>query len=179
MRLSATSLLTATALLSGAFAVGPDEAGAQGALILDVRGGVAAPAGSFKRGPAREGTIKAGPTFGLLFDLRRNDHLDFYVGFSQVLFDCSSDGCVGDEEFVSTSWDLGVHLRARSTTWGPWIRGGVVFARMERDVTAPEGPRNLQLLRYPCRRPHQTRIIVDSNKRHEYVHISIFQADKL
>ena len=36
MRLSATSLLTATALLSGAFAAGPGEAGAQGALILDI-----------------------------------------------------------------------------------------------------------------------------------------------
>ena len=120
--------------------MGPNEARAQSALVLDVRGGVAAPAGSFKRGPEREGSIGAGPTFGLLFDLRRGDHLGLYVGFSQVLFDCSSDGCVGDEEFVSTSWDLGIHLRARSTTWGPWLRGGVVFTRMERDIASPEGP---------------------------------------
>lgn len=128
----APALCVATLLGSG-------ELSGQARLALDVRGGASIPAGSFTRGPRQGGDLDAAPAFGLHFDLRRGRWWGLYAGFSQLRFGCEDDGCRPGGELVSTTWDVGGHLRFRPGPWGPWARVGLVFARVESELPADPG----------------------------------------
>jgi hypothetical protein len=126
-----TLILVITFLFSAGAAA--SAAAAQSVLVLDVRGGLGIPVGSFSTGPDSGGDVGPAASLGLQFVLRRGSHLGFYAGFTQVRFDCGEDGCPGEGVYVSTAWDLGVHVVPVDAPWSPWIRAGLVLARVERD----------------------------------------------
>lgn len=135
-------LLASTALaLAAAGAAGPRPlAGQDVPLVVEARGGLAIPVASFRTGPERGGTIDRGPSFGVHFVYRGPSGWGPYVGFDQQRFDCADDGCPAHEaegarEYVATSWDLGMQ---RTLARFGWLRAGLLFGRLERDV--PSGP---------------------------------------
>ena len=109
--------------------------GAQEApLVLEVRGGVAAPLGSFSNG-ARVGEGAApGPSFGVDFVLPGAGRRSFYVGFSQHRFGCADAGCPSDEPYVATGFHAGYRIALlMNRSIFPWIRVAVVTTRVETD----------------------------------------------
>lgn len=130
---------TLVLLLSSSFLVAATPAEAQGRLTLELRGGVSVPSGGLGKGPLEAGELGAGPAFGMRFSLRRSRWVDLYAGFSELRFDCGADGCAGDGRLVSTVWNVGANLRARSGLWGPWLRVGLVAGAAEFETADPDG----------------------------------------
>ncbi len=125
---------------AGVFAaiLGTAPLSAQGPLTLELRGGWAIPTGSFTRGPAQGGAMSGSHSFGARFGLERKIGLDLLVGFSQYRVDCARDGCGGDEEWVSTQWEVGLRWKGAPASVRPWVTLSAVLPRVERD--RPTGP---------------------------------------
>lgn len=108
--------------------------------MLDLRGGVAVPAGSFADGVRTGEGTTAGPTLGAAFVLRRSDRRTVYAGFSQHRFGCVAAGCAEGGRYVATGFDLGMRFALLpGHTFVPWIRLGAITTRVEtRDLPAPD-----------------------------------------
>jgi hypothetical protein len=124
-------------LVASVLALGARPARAQDLppLVIEPRGGAALPVASFRTGPDHGGEIARAPSFGLHFVYRSSAGWGPYGGFSQHRFDCGGDGCPGGE-YVATSWDFGAQRTLGSFGW---LRAGVLFARLERDVVVGAG----------------------------------------
>lgn len=119
------------ALLATVLSASPSVA--QGPLTLEFRGGWAIPVGEFTRGPEQGGAMSGSQSFGARFGLERAIGLDLLVGFSQYRVDCALDGCGGDEEWVSTHWEIGLRWKGPPATIRPWATGSAILPRVERD----------------------------------------------
>ena len=111
-------------------------------LTIEARGGVVLPLGAFRTGPEAGGEIARAATFGVHFVYRGPSGWGPYIGFTQHRYDCTADGCPGSE-YVATSWDLGMQR-----TLGPhgWVRAGMLFGRMEKELVDPVNPRRVASL---------------------------------
>jgi hypothetical protein len=107
-------------------------------LVVEGRAGAAVPILAFRTGPDTGGKIAVAPTFGLHFVYRAPSGWGPYIGFSQHRFDCGADGCP-NAEYVATTWDTGMQ-RTLGASGPVWMRLGVLFGRLEREVVAPAGP---------------------------------------
>lgn len=134
--LAALAALMAAAAMAATAAV-PACLHAQAPLTVEMRGGAFLPVAGFRTGPERGGQLAAGPSFGVGMALERTGGWHLYLGFSQHRLDCTDDGCTGDGEYVSTSWELGARLDLGSGTAVPWIRLGLTTPRVERDRPEP------------------------------------------
>lgn len=135
-RPSAPSMLL-LALVLGGLGLAPATASAQGTLVLEGRGGVSVPVGSFTNGPGG-GRLAEAPVAGLQFGLLRGRRTYVTVGFAQARFDCTRDGC--PSRWVSTQWDAGVRVEFGGGAVVPWVRAGVVSPTVEHVPTVrPEG----------------------------------------
>jgi len=120
----------------------PSAVSAQSApLVIEMRGGVATPVGSFSDGTAPGEGATSGVSMGLDLAFSGSGRRTFYVGFSQHRFACEAGGCTSGGEFVATGFDAGFrfNLLTRGTVI-PWLRVGAVTSRVESpglDTSAP------------------------------------------
>ncbi len=124
------------ALVLGGFAVAPAPAAAQGTLVLEGRGGVSVPVGSFTNGPGG-GRLAEAPVVSVQFGLLRGRRTYVTLGFAQARFDCTRDGC--PTRWVSTQWDAGVRVELGGEAVVPWVRAGVVSPTVEHVPTVRPG----------------------------------------
>lgn len=121
--------LVLAAVLATVLGAAPRPASAQSTLVVEARGGVAIPTGSFSTGPGG-GRLAEAPAVGVQFQLLRGARTYLTLGFAQVRVDCSRDGC--PSRWVATQWDAGVRVELAPGTVVPWIRAGVVSPTVER-----------------------------------------------
>ena len=120
-------------LLVAALLATANPGAAQGPLTLEFRGGWSIPVGDFAKGPESGGAMSTGRSFGARFGLERTPSFDLLLGFSQCKVDCSLDGCGGDEEWVSTQWELGLRWKGPVASIRPWVSVAAVVPKVERD----------------------------------------------
>lgn len=108
--------------------------------MLDLRGGMAVPVGSFADGVRTGEGTTAGPTLGAAFVLRRSDRRTVYAGFNQHRFGCVDAGCAEGGRYVATGFDVGMRLALLpGRTFVPWIRLGAITTRVETaDLPSPD-----------------------------------------
>lgn len=94
-------------------------------LVMEVRGGVAAPVSSFT-------DAEPGRSFGLALVLSGAGRRATSVGFSQHRFGCEPLGCGPEGTYTATGFDVGFRfdLRTRGAVI-PWVRAGVVTTQVE------------------------------------------------
>jgi hypothetical protein len=111
----------------------PSGAAGQAApLVVEVRGGVAVPVGSFADGNALGEGTSQGASMGLDFAFSGSGRRTFYVGFSQHRFACRDAGCLAGGRYVATGFNAG--FRFALITRGsfiPWMRLGGVTSQLE------------------------------------------------
>lgn len=103
---------------------------AQPRVAFDVRGGVAAPLGSFKHGGDLARSLDPGVSYALTLQIQRSASRYAFLGFSEHRFGCGEAAC-GGQDFVSTGWLLGTRLDLGSGASSPWVRLAMVFDRSE------------------------------------------------
>lgn len=101
---------------------------AQSTLVLEARGGVTVPVGSFRSGPDG-GRLAEAPVGGIQFGLLRGSRTYVTLGFAQARVDCVRDGC--PSRWVATQWDAGVRVELATGDIVPWVRAGVVTPTVE------------------------------------------------
>jgi len=119
-----------------AAALGPSALpGQESALVVEARGGLAVPVGSFATGSRPgEGTEPAA-SFGVDFALPGGGRLTPYVGFAQNRFGCADAGCASDGRYVATGFHGGFRIAPFPTgALIPWIRIGGVTTHVETDA---------------------------------------------
>lgn len=126
------------AVLAGVVAVAPAR-GQDSRLLVEARGGVGIPVGTFVDGPAGQGELDPDASFGVRFLVAWSEHLTIYAGFSQDRFGCADDGCPGDQEYVSTGWEMGARWFFTGGAVAPWLSLGIVVPRVERDFLTEGG----------------------------------------
>lgn len=107
-------------------------AGQAAPLVVEVRGGVATPVGSFADGDGLGEGTSSGASIGFDLAFSGSGRRTFYVGFSQHRFVCAEAGCPPGGPFVATGFDLG--FRFNLITRGPfipWVRLGAVTGQVE------------------------------------------------
>ena len=129
LRIALLGLLAAAALAQ------PLRAQDYPRLVIEGRGGASLPLGAFRSGPDTGGKMAGAAEFGLHFVYRGLNGWGAKLGFSQDRFDCTADGCPSGE-YVLTSWDIGAQ-RTFGQNGPVWLRAGLLFGRMERDVFVP------------------------------------------
>lgn len=103
-------------------------------LILELRGGMASPMGTFRDGTTVGDGAEPGPSLSVLFGVRRSRRQMIYLGFSQHRFDCEAIGCPSDTPLVATGFNVGLRVALLpGRTIGPWLRAGLVTMRVETD----------------------------------------------
>ena len=126
----------ASLLVLGLLALGaPAPVAAQDSpLILELRGGMAVPLGSFRDGTAIGEGSEPGPSLSVLYGVRRSRRQMIYLGFSPHRFDCEPIGCPSDTPLVATGFNVGMRVALLpGRTIGPWLRAGLVTMRVETD----------------------------------------------
>ena len=117
----------------------PSGASGQAApLVVEVRGGVAVPVGSFADGNALGEGTSQGASMGLDLAFSGSGRRTFYVGFSQHRFACGDAGCLSGGRYVATGFNAG--FRFALITRGsviPWVRVGAVTSQVESPGLGP------------------------------------------
>lgn len=133
-RKAAPAVLLAT-LLAGVAALTTGGLEAQeSALVLEARGGVAVPIGSFSTGQRTGEGTSPGASFGIDFALPGGGRWTPYVGFSQHRFPCADAGCAAEGRYVATGFHGGFRLAPfPSAGVIPWLRVGAVTSHLETD----------------------------------------------
>ncbi len=107
-------------------------------ILVEGRGGVAIPVGTFSNGTRPgEGTSPA-PSFGVDFALAGGGRWTPYFGFSQHRFGCENAGCAAGGQYVATGFRAGVRLIAfpgRSVL--PWLGVGALTTHVEAGDLGP------------------------------------------
>ncbi len=137
--LPAAALLLAAALVPVPALQGQDRIpGADLPLLsLQLRAGIALPAGGFLDVPADwDGEDGADVSYGIGLSLARGRTVNPYVGIGQHRMRCSADRCGGERELVWSGFDLGTRIFPFGHRgWMPWVRAGAVRYALE-----AEGP---------------------------------------
>jgi hypothetical protein len=112
---------------------------AQPRVAFDVRGGVAAPLGSFKQGGDLARSLDPGLSYAVTLQIQRSASRAAFIGFSEHRFGCGEAAC-GARDFVSTGWLLGTRLNLGSGASTPWVRLAMVFDRSEAGIVVGGAP---------------------------------------
>lgn len=127
------------AVLATALAAPPRPLRGQSTFVLEARGGVTVPLGSFATGPGG-GRVAGAPVGGIQFGLLRGRRTYMTLGFAQARFDCTRDGC--RSRWVATQWDAGVRMEFATGSLVPWVRAGVVTPTVEHVPRVVDGGDN-------------------------------------
>lgn len=101
-------------------------------LVVEVRGGTAAPVAPFRSGTRVGEGAGSGASFGVDFILSGEGRRSTYLGFSQHRFNCADAGCPRSGRFVATGLDAGFRFSLCSRcSVSPWMRVGGLTTRME------------------------------------------------
>jgi hypothetical protein len=107
-------------------------AGQAAPLVVETRGGVALPVGSFADGDALGEGTSQGPSMGVELAFSGSGRRTFYVGFSQHRFVCRDAGCRASGRYVATGFNTGFRFGLVSRgRFIPWIRLGAVTSQVE------------------------------------------------
>ncbi len=125
---------------------GPRALAAQASpLVLEVRGGVSSPLGSFADGTRPGEGVSAGPSLSVDFAFSGNSRRTVTVGFAQHRFGCEELGCAEDD-YVATGVNLGwrLNLATRGDVI-PWVRlaGRTVRVELPERDAGPEAVTDL------------------------------------
>lgn len=131
-------VLTAAAWLGLAYCLAAPSLAAQEApLVLEARGGLAAPVGSFANGTRPGEGVEAGASFGARF-VFPGVHWSVYAGFSQHRLGCEPAGCAPGGRLVATGFDVGLRAGFRAGPVIPWVSLGGITTRVETgDLAGP------------------------------------------
>jgi hypothetical protein len=104
----------------------------ESAIVVEARGGVAIPVGSFATGiEPGEGT-EAGASFGVTIGVAGGGLWTPYLGFSQHRFGCEDAGCPSSGQYVATGFQAGVRvIPLQGSSLLPWISVGAVTTHVE------------------------------------------------
>ena len=141
----AGSAMAAVALI--ALGLFPAGAAAQSSpVVVEARGGAAAPIADFADGTGPGEGTTAGASFGVDIAVAGGGRWTPYVGFSQHRFGCESAGCAASGEYVATGFHGGLRF-VPMPGWSvlPWLGAGVVTTHVEAGDLGPAnaGPSDL------------------------------------
>lgn len=100
-------------------------------LVLELHGGAANPVDPFRRDLPSVDDPSTGFEYGARLALRTGGLVSLYAGFSQLRFGCGSAACPGDDDLISTGWELGLRLSGSVFGVEPLIQVGPVFTKVE------------------------------------------------
>jgi len=128
-RVRVTAALALTAL-AGVTATGISAQGSP--LVVEARGGVSVPVGSFADGARPAEGTGPGASFGVDIGLAGGGRWTPYVGFSQHRFACEDAGCASDGRYVATGFRGGFRfvLLPESSVL-PWLSLGAMTTHVE------------------------------------------------
>jgi hypothetical protein len=105
-------------------------------LVLEARGGYAAPLASFADGARPGEGVGGGASFGVTF-LVPGARWSLYAGFSQHRFGCEEAGCAPGARLVATGFDVGYRVGLRAGPAIPWVSLGALTTRVETALAGP------------------------------------------